>query len=526
MTGASTTLAEAARFIDGPPLAGALRELARVEPERRYARHRSGSVTIGELDRRVDEAVAHLRGVGVDESSRVAIAMPVGMDHIVLIFSLLRIGALWIPLNPQLQGEPLRHQLRDSGASDVIVHRQAPLAGELGVDAGAPRALPGGDEGGPVIASAPAAPQSSGIAAERGGASLLMYTSGTTGPPKGALVSETMLRAAALGALEVTAARAGDVFYVWEPLFHIGGAQVVFLPLFERLELALAPRFSASRFWQDVADLEATHIHYLGGVLQILLQLPATSLERENRVRVAWGAGATREIRAACRERFGFALHECYGMTETSSIVTVNRDRIDGGVGEALPWVEIAIDASLSPAAGASAAPTSPDGREIGEVRVRGRIPGLLTEGYLGNPAASSGARDGEWFRTGDLGFLDDAGRLHFTGRNSDSIRVRGENISAWQIESVFGLHPDIDRCAVVGVEAQVGEQEMLLLCSAAEGRRVDPAAVLEWGGERLARFQVPRYARVVDSMPLTPSQRIAKHRLPRDLEGAAERAR
>ncbi|WP_413317793.1 AMP-binding protein [Agrococcus sp. 1P02AA] len=526
MTTSSTTLAEAARFIDGPRLADALREVAATDPDRRYSRDRIGSVSIGELDRRVDEAVAHLRGLGLGASSRVAIALPVGIDHVVLIFSLLRIGALWIPLNPQLQGEPLRHQLRDSGATDVIVQRQAPLAAELGIDPGVPRALPGAEEAGPLLASGVATLLPSSPVAERGGASLLMYTSGTTGPPKGALVSETMLRAAALGALEVTAARAGDVFYVWEPLFHIGGAQVVFLPLFERLELALAPRFSASRFWQDVVDLEATHIHYLGGVLQILLQLPATALERENRVRVAWGAGATREIRAACRERFGFALHECYGMTETSSIVTVNRDEVDGGVGEALPWVEIAIDGSQDPSASVGAAPANADGRAIGEVRVRGRIPGLLTEGYLGNAAASSGARDGEWFRTGDLGFLDDAGRLHFTGRNSDSIRVRGENISAWQIESVFGLHPDIDRCAVVGVEAQVGEQEMLLLCTAAEGRRVDPAAVLAWGGERLARFQVPRYARVVESMPLTPSQRIAKHRLPRDLEGASERAR
>ncbi|WP_309248140.1 AMP-binding protein [Rothia santali] len=346
-------------------------------------------------------------------------------------------------------------------------------------------------------------------AAPRREAVLLMYTSGTTGPPKGVLVTESMLKAAALGALQVTQPRDGDVFYVWEPLFHIGGAQVVFLPLLHRLELALAPRFSASRFWEDVRDFGVTHIHYLGGVLQILLQRPPTEAERENRVRVAWGAGATPAVREACAGRFGFALNECYGMTETSSIVTVNRDDAEGGVGRPLPWFEVSIEATEG----------KPPGH--GEILVGERVPGLLTEGYLGNPEASRSARSGAWFRTGDHGHLDAAGGLHFDGRGSDSIRVRGENVSAWQVEDVFGLHPDVDRCAVVGVEAEVGEQEMLLLVTAAGGARVDARGLLSWGTERLAAFQVPRYVKVIDEMPLTPSQRIAKHRLSRDLEGA-----
>ncbi|KAA9394634.1 ATP-dependent acyl-CoA ligase [Kocuria coralli] len=540
MTGHSTSLAEAERFIHGPGLSEALEELARVDPQRPYLKDRQGVVSVGELNRRVDDAVTQLRGRGAEASSRIAIALPTEAEQVVLIFAVLRLGALWIPLNPQLIGEPLRHQLRDSGATAVVTEASGSLAEQLGADAVAGPALPGELGEVPVVFSLTGEDDARGDdsprvqpAGDRKDACLLMYTSGTTGPPKGALVSETMLRAAVLGAIEVTTPRPGDVFYVWEPLFHIGGAQVVFLPLFRQVTLALAPKFSASRFWQDVADFGVTHIHYLGGVLQILLQLPVTAEELDNRVRIAWGAGATPEVRAACHERYDFALHECYGMTETSSIVTVNRNEVDGGVGRPLPWVEIATDPAESGASPGSSgssggASSAGDGAENdsvnGEVRVRGRVPGLLTAGYLGNPDASEKARDGEWFRTGDLGYLDRQGRLHFAGRGSDSIRVRGENVSAWQIESVFGLHPDVDRCAVVGVEAQVGEQEMLLVLTAAEGRQLDPRAILAWGESRLARFQVPRYARVVDEMPLTPSQRIAKHRLPRDLGAAVSR--
>lgn len=512
---------EARSFIHGPALSDALARLARDAPDRLYLIDRGSPLTVGGLDERVDAAAEHLRELGVGSNSRVGLALCVGADHVVLIFALLRLGALWVPLNTQLVGDPLAHQLRDSGATHVIAEPGSGLAGQLEdrVSGRFLGSISGTFTAEMLVATLRGENSSEGDSGDRKNACLLMYTSGTTGPPKGALVSETMLRAAVLGAIEVTEPEPGDVFYVWEPLFHIGGAQVVFIPLFREVSLALVPKFSASRFWSDIVAYDVTHIHYLGGVLQILLQLPASAAERENRVRVAWGAGATPEVREACRERYDFALNECYGMTETSSIVTFNRNESDGGVGTPLPWVEIEIGANGSTVGpGAATEASAP-----GEIRVRGRVEGMLTEGYLGNPEASEKARDGEWFRTGDLGYLDERGRLHFSGRGSDSIRVRGENVSAWQVESVLGLHPAVDRCAVVGVEAEIGEQEMLLFFTLAEGHAVEPRDVLEWGSARLAKFQVPRYARIVDEMPLTPSQRIAKHRLPKDLEGVQQ---
>jgi len=508
----SPDLQTAERFIHGPGLAASLQTLSESDPDRVYLRSRKATVTFGELNERVVKTADILRERGVRAGMRVALALEVSAEHITLVFALMRIGAVWVPTNTQLKGAPLQHHLNDSKASLLITETHSPLSENL------PESLPRRELLLPSETQYPILEiDTSGLHeqhqgsewADLAGVCLIMYTSGTTGPPKGTLVTETMIRAAVLGALEVTKPKLGDVYYVWEPLFHIGGAQVMFLPLFCSASLAIVPRFSASRFWTDIVEFDVTHIHYLGGVLQILIQLPPTPEERDNCVRIAWGAGATREVWAACKDRFRFALHECYGMTEVSSIVTVNRDNPNGGVGVPFPWVEIATqgeerDASCS----------------RGEILVRGRVDGMITPGYLGNPEATASSRDGAWFKTGDLGRIRNE-NLHFEGRNSDSIRVRGENVSAWQIESVFSLHPDVDRCAVVGVSAEVGEEEMLLVVTELEGKQISPAELIGWGEDRLARFQVPRYVKTIADMPLTPSQRISKHQLSRDLGGS-----
>lgn len=501
----------------GRSAAARLAEQAAADPRRLYAVEEGRATTLADFDELVDAVAATLAESAVDDRTRVAIALPTTVLHAAVIFAVLRRGALWVPLNTQLKGAPLEHLLTDSGATHLVGELESDIVAAVD-DVG--RSRQGQEIGRNGEISDPAGTQVRIWRIDGGQAlpdpvpdtSVLMYTSGTTGPPKGVRVSESMLRASAIGAINVTDVRPGDVLYVWEPLFHIGGAQTLLMPLYSESHLALTPRFSASRFWEDVCRVGATHVHYLGGILQILLQLPQSDAERRHGVRVAWGAGATPAVWDACERRFGFALHECYGMTETSSIVTVNRGERGGGVGAPLPWFEVRIDGQPEQQSG-----------EVGEILVRPRVRGLVTPGYLGNEAATRKAHDGEWFRTGDHGQWDASGRVHFQGRASDSVRVRGENVSAWQVEDVFAQHPDVDRCAVVGVTADVGEQEMLLLLTAADGRSADPEAVRAWGADQLARFQVPRYVKVIEAMPLTPSQRVAKHRLPTDLADAID---
>lgn len=497
---------EPQRFVHGPAISDQLRRRAATDPEQIYGVEGGRTVSLSELDLLVDSTAQLLETLEVGPGSRVGVGLATTVQHAATILALFRRGALWVPVNPQLKGLPLAHQVDDAQITHVVLESGSDFARRL---AQTTQIADHVHLGGDVVLwhlhrEDPPEPLPD--------AELLMYTSGTTGPPKGVKVSATMLRACVLGTMHVTEVRRGDVLYLWEPLFHIGGAQTMLLPLYAEVHLVFAPRFSASRFWSDVTHHGVTHVHYLGGVLQILLQLPASDEERHHRVRVAWGAGATPALWQAAQERFGFALHECYGSTETSSIVTVNKNVAAGGVGTPLPWFDVDLLSS------------SGNGSRQGEVTVRSHIPGLITSGYLNRPDATSRSSTADgWFVTGDLGHLDDHGRLHFDGRSSDAVRIRGENVSTWQVENVFSQHPSVDRCAVVGVEADIGEQEMLLFLQPADPTAFEPREVLDWGAQHLARFQLPRYVRVIDQMPLTPSQRVSKHQLPRELEGALE---
>ena len=139
----------------------------------------------------------------------------------------------------------------------------------------------------------------------------------------------------------VSAARAGDVMFMWEPLYHIGGAQMIVLPLIRDVTLALVEHFSASRFWSQVREHGATHIHFLGGILQILLKQPPSALDRTHGARIAWGGGCPREIWRPFEQRFGIQIRECYGMTECSSITTYNDNGTLGAVGKPTPWFSV-----------------------------------------------------------------------------------------------------------------------------------------------------------------------------------------
>ena len=281
---------------------------------------------------------------------------------------------------------------------------------------------------------------------------------------------------------------------------------MLLFPLIAKVSLAISDGFSVSRFWHEVAESRATHIHHLGGILQMLLNQPISPIERQHRVRVSWGAGATRDSWHNAESRFGLTVHECYGMTETSSVITVNHQGHEYGVGFPLPWFDIRLSAPAETA-------------ETREIEVRELYPGLLTAGYLNNEVATRRSRRGEWFRTGDLGEIDGDGYLRFLGRANDSFRVRGENVSAWQVESVFAMHEDIDQCAVVAVAADVGEQELLLLMTAVSDVQLDVEKIAEWAEGRLPDFQIPRYMQVVIDFPLTPSKRVAKKEIVVDLD-------
>ena len=293
--------------------------------------------------------------------------------------------------------------------------------------------------------------------------------------------------------------------FMWEPLYHIGGAQMIVLPLIRDVTLALVEHFSASRFWQQVSHYGASHIHFLGGILQILLKQPPSPLDRTHGARIAWGGGCPREVWRPFEERFGLQIRECYGMTECSSITTYNDNGTVGSVGKPAPWFSVTLtDANGIPV------PTG----ERGEIIVQTSLPGAITRGYLSNPEATARALRGDAFHTGDLGSFDSDGNMYFHGRMTDNVRVRGENVSAMEVEQVAAKHPAVEDCAMIGVAAEIGEQEIKLFVKRKAGATLAPQELSGWLAERLAPYQNPRYIVMVDDFERTASQRIMKHRL------------
>lgn len=456
----------------------------------------------GTIGAEVGRAVEYLRAQGIGPGNRVAVMLANHPRHVTLIFALIVMRAVWVPINTKQRGQPLRHQLASSGAEFLVVEA---VYAEQALDAAEGQVKPvvwQADTATPwdtfPSAELPAGPAPDDVVS-------LMFTSGTSGPAKAVQVTDRMLRASALGAALTGDVGDGDVLLMWEPLCHIGGAQVLVVPLVYGARIALLERFSASRFWDQAVRCGATHVHHLGGILSMLLAQPPRPAERAHGVRTSWGGGLNAELWRAVEDRFGIAARECYGMTEASSIVTINRDGPDAGVGAPVPYFAVEVHDEHGN--------RLPD-ETRGEIVVRPLRSGLVTPGYLGDPEATASAwQDGCW-RTGDYGWIRD-GSVHYGGRLSDSVRHRGENVSAWEVESVANGHPGVSESALIGTPDAHGEQDLVLFVSAADGAGIDPGDLVGWCRDRLAAYMVPRYVVVVPAFSKTPSQRIVKRELP-----------
>lgn len=492
-------------------------ERAADSDERPFITTATDTLTYGEFADRVRRLTTGLAELGIARGDHVCLFMPNGLAFTLALFAAARLGAPFVPAHAQLTARELRYLLDHADAAAVIVDEER-LPVVLEARQACPRLRHVVVAGGAGPRETVALDDLMGAAARRDvradvtpdDAAAILYTSGTTGRPKGAVLAHRgyLLNAAAFA--ERTAISADDVLLCVLPLAHLNAQRSSLLPAaLTRARLVLAERFSAGGFWSGVRSHGVTFFSVMPTVISILLQQPPDVADRDHRVRLCV-TPITPPLLRAFEARFGIPVVNTYGLTEgmlnVMNFIEPAKRRVDAIGTPLLPEIHrlrIVDDEDREVAAGA-----------VGEIVLQS--PAVMI-GYYKDPAATARAlRDG-WLHTGDLGFVDGEGYLHFVGRKKDMIRRGGENIAPAEIEAVLGEHPGVLEAVAVGVPDAVREEEVkacVVLRAGEDVESVPPAALLEHCAARLAAFKVPRYVEYRRDFPRTPTLRVQRHKL------------
>ena len=468
-----------------------------------------GEWTVAEFAAAARRCAAELRRRGVRVGDRVALVSGNSEWRLAWQFGISWLGAVEVSVNSELRGEMLAHCLRDSDPSFVVSEAEfmpflEGLVAEL--------QLVLAEQSPPSITLATAS-ELDAVYGELPASALstILYTSGTTGPSKGVMLSQGYF--ANLGSVfgAVLRMRPDDVGYFTLPFFHVD-FHIVFSAAIQRgAAIAFNRRFSVSRFWEEVRRFDVSWVFVIGALLSAL---ETRSLPREPH-RVGRFIGAP--IPPSSRDYFGkdgIKIQAFYGQTECDG---PSFETADGTRAGSAGWLCAGIDVEIQDAAGNELA-----AGEVGEIVLRPQFPDMLALGYWRRPDATLESRTNLWHHTGDLGRLDSDGFLYYEGRLTDSLRRRGENISAYELESVVRRAPGVRECAAVSVfDPLGGEDEIKILVTAEAGLR--PAEFFEFCRVELPRFAVPRFLEVLESGVFVYSVGtgvIQKHRLSKATKG------
>lgn len=464
-----------------------------------------------------------LRGLGVETGDRVALLLPNCLEFVTLWFAAARLGAVEAPSNPELKGDLLVHNLRTCGARVLAADAAAlPHIAEVQAQLPLVQTLI-------VVGTTPAEARAAGIRIDRivgyeeclaaGTPDLpdvhlsdpmaILFTSGTTGPAKGAVMSHGHCFAWTEAMARNLGYTTADSYFSALPLFHTDAQMFgVYMPLVFGTRSTLVDRFSASRFWDQLRGCGASATNLLGAMAVILSRAPATAADADNPVRVCQCIPMVPD-KAGFETRFGMSLVTGYGQTETSFVTLdgVGRAR-DGSCGQPHPdWEVAVVDADDQPV---------PPGT-VGEIVARPKKAWRLFSGYHGNPLKTVETTRNLWYHSGDAGCLDKDGWLYFKSRLSESIRRRGENISAYEVELIAESHPDVVECAAFGVASEYTEEDVMVVAMRRAGTTLCAAELLAHFRRHAPRHIVPRYVEITDAhLPRTPTEKISRSALKR----------
>lgn len=350
----------------------------------------------------------------------------------------------------------------------------------------------------------------------------VLYTSGTTGRPKGCVVNHYYYLNIGRIYVREHMIQEADIILTPLPLFHMNAQSLTTIgALIAGAGIVLIDRFHPTTWWQDIRKHKATFFHYLGVIPSMLMGLPENDNDHGKEKIYGIGAGVTKDIQVKFEKRFNVELLEVYGSTEGGGggiFMTGRREKErkpgTASFGKLLSEVEaIIVDNLDSPV---------PDGT-VGELLTRASEKesprkGFMS-GYLKNPEATEDVWKGEWFHTGDYCYRDQDGYFHFVDRKKDMIRRSGENISASEVESIISDHPDVIDTAVISVPDTIRIEEVKAYVILKQGICLAPEKLIEWCEQRLAYYKIPRYIEFRKSLPKTATQKIKKNVLKTETE-------
>jgi crotonobetaine/carnitine-CoA ligase len=476
--------------------------------DRTFLLFRDSRISYAEMHARSSRLANALRERGIRKGDTVAVMLGNGVEFFYVWFGLAKLGAVMVPINTANRGESLAYILHHSDARLMFLDpRHRPT-----IDAVRAR-VPGLEQlvevGG--AAFAPWVEGDDRLKVDEdladGDVMAINYTSGTTGPPKGAMIPHAMYPLVGAAYASWVEATRESVIYTCLPLFH-ANAQGLSTSgaLAADCTLALGESFSATQFWNDCRRYGAHVFNYVGGMIPILMKQPERQDDADNPVKIAWGAAAPRDIWRAFEARFGLTIVEGYGTTEDSIPLTnlPSACRM-GSIGVPTDLAEVAIvDAEDRPL---------PPG-QVGEIVVRPRVAYSMMLGYYKMPEETLRRARNLWWHSGDLGYTDSDGYFYFVDRAKDCIRRRGENISTFELEKVVNRHPAVLESAALGVPSDVGEEDVKIVVRLRPGGSVTAEALVRFVEDEVPYFAVPRYVEFVDDFPKTPTERIRKHLL------------
>jgi carnitine-CoA ligase len=482
---------------------------------------RDEQITYAQLHDRSWAAAATLHALGLRRGETVAIFATTYPAWIYTLLGAARLGALAVPLNTAYRGSFLSTPLRSSGCrialvEDTLLERVAAVAADVPdlqtvivyrTGTGPLAEVPWRLEDSARLTDGDASTVGITHRPEWKDPLCVLFTSGTTGPSKGAVISHQYVAAAATTMVDSWRLAEGEVLYAPLPLFHISSVASVVCPIVAGATGLLDPVFSVHECWNRVRQYDVKGILLAGVMVNMLWNLPEDPRDASLPLRFISAAPIPHGLHRPFEERYNLTVLTSYGMTEAlpMALYALGDEVREGSTGRAQPNFELLVlDEDDQPV----------DPGVVGEICCRPRSPHVMFDGYYGRSDTTVERWRNLWFHTGDMGRLDVDGHLTFVDRNKDAIRRRGENISSFEVEQTLLRHPLVAEAAAVAVPSELGEDDVKVVIALKPGATLEIPELMDYCVAHLPYFAVPRYVDVMASLPMNPTGKVLKTEL------------